>query len=269
MYDDRVSDVTHETAAAGMTIDELARSARMTVRNVRAHQSRGLLPPPEIRGRTGFYGPEHLARLELIRELQTEGLNLEAIRRIIESTPDRSAGELLDFARALTEPFIDEAPEVVDAAELARPWSDDADPELLRRAQKLGLVRPLGDGRFEIRSPRLFQASRELGELGVPPETALELATKMKRSSESVARAFVKLFLEHVWRPFEAAGSPSSDYPQVRESLDRLRPLATQSLVAVFQMVMTDAVEAALERELDRMARGDNGRERTSRGAKR
>jgi len=266
MYDARVSDVTE---GSGMTIDELARSAGMTVRNVRAHQSRGLLPPPEIRGRTGFYGPEHLARLELIRELQTEGLNLEAVRRIIESTPDRAAGELLDLTRALTEPFIEEAPEIVEAADLARPWSDDADPDLLRKAQKLGLVRPVGDGRFEIRSPRLFQASREIGELGVPPQTAIELATKMKRSSESVARAFVKLFLEYVWRPFEAAGAPSSEYPRVRASLDRMRPLATQSMVAVFQMVMTDAVESALERELDRMARSDGGRDRGSRGQKR
>ena len=28
----------------------------MTVRNIRAHQSRGLLPPPQLRGRTGYYG---------------------------------------------------------------------------------------------------------------------------------------------------------------------------------------------------------------------
>ena len=52
----------------------------MTVRNIRAYQSRGLLPPPELRGRTGYYGAEHVARIELIRELQSEGFNLEAIR---------------------------------------------------------------------------------------------------------------------------------------------------------------------------------------------
>ena len=56
----------------------------MTVRNVRAHQSRGLLPPPEVRGRTGYYGAEHVARVELIRELQADGFNLELIRRLLE-----------------------------------------------------------------------------------------------------------------------------------------------------------------------------------------
>src|SRR5215210_2888889 len=73
-------------AAAGhaaMTIDELARASGMTVRNIRAHQSRGLLPAPEVRARTGYYGPEHVARLNLIQELQANGYNLAAIGHLL------------------------------------------------------------------------------------------------------------------------------------------------------------------------------------------
>src|ERR1044072_4029183 len=77
---------------ATLTVDELARQAGMTVRNVRAHQSRGLLPPPEVRGRTGYYGAEHVARLELIRTLQAHGFNLEAIRRLSARTGAPRAG---------------------------------------------------------------------------------------------------------------------------------------------------------------------------------
>src|SRR6478609_2458560 len=69
---------------ASMTIDELARRTGMTVRNIRAHQSRGLVPPPDVRGRTGYYGDEHVERIELIKELQADGFNLEAIRRLLE-----------------------------------------------------------------------------------------------------------------------------------------------------------------------------------------
>jgi DNA-binding transcriptional MerR regulator len=101
-----------------LTIDELARRVSMTARNVRAYQSRGLIPPPTLRGRTGYYGPQHVARLELIRELQAEGFNLEAIRRLLERTRGQSIGELLDFTRALAEPFGDEAPEVMSAEAL-------------------------------------------------------------------------------------------------------------------------------------------------------
>ena len=53
------------------------------MRNVRSHHARGLLPPPEVRGRTGYYGPEHVERLRLIRQLQAEGLKLEGIKRLL------------------------------------------------------------------------------------------------------------------------------------------------------------------------------------------
>src|ERR687893_2833128 len=95
-----------------MTIDELARRTGMTVRNIRAHQSRGLLPPPEVEGRTGFYAPEHVDRIELIKELQSDGFNLEAIRRLIDSAGG-STKEVLRFTRAARESFEEEQPRVV------------------------------------------------------------------------------------------------------------------------------------------------------------
>lgn len=240
-----------------LTIDELARRVGMTVRNVRAHQSRGLLPPPEIRGRTGYYGPEHVARLEFIKDLQAEGFNLGSIRRIVGRSPNSSASELLDFTRALVEPFTDEQPEIVDGRVLAERWGDQVTPELARRAERLGFVRPLGDGRFEVLSPRLREASEELARLGVPAEAGLEVIAAVKRHSEAIAEAYVRLFLDHVWRPFEEAGEPEERWAEIRETLDRLRPLASQSLVAVFQIVMTRAVERSLERELARIGRAD------------
>ena len=62
-----------------LTIGELAEAAGMTVRNVRNHRSRGLIGPPALEARTGYYGREHLERLKLIRAMQAQGFNLEAI----------------------------------------------------------------------------------------------------------------------------------------------------------------------------------------------
>jgi DNA-binding transcriptional MerR regulator len=231
-------------------IDELARRTGMTVRNIRAHQSRGLLPPPEVHGRTGYYGDEHLARIELIREMQGEGLNLEAIRRLLDGVGDASSSEVLDFARALRAPFDDEEPQIVSADELAEQWGGD--PALARRAQKLGLLRDIGGGQIEITSPRLMRAGAELAALGVSAEVAVGVLAKMRRSAEAVARAYVDLFLESVWEPFDRAGRPEEDWPKVREALERLRPLATEALLAVFKMVMTEATEQALGETLDR-----------------
>ena len=115
---------------AELTIDRLARKTGMTARNIRAHQSRGLLPPPEVKGRVGYYGPDHVARLELIKEMQADGFNLEAIARLLERSDD-SSEEVLRFTRALRRPFAEERPRVVTLEELAEPIGD-ADPEWRR-----------------------------------------------------------------------------------------------------------------------------------------
>src|SRR5919204_5490954 len=110
-----------EITEARLTIDELAQRTGMSVRNIRAHQSRGLLPPPEIRGRTGYYGPEHAARLELISEMQADGFNLQAIKSLL-VTSDGSVEQILGVRRALMTPFEQEEPELIDEQELERTW---------------------------------------------------------------------------------------------------------------------------------------------------
>ena len=249
-----MTDVTQDE----LTIDELAHRTGMTVRNIRAHQSRGLVPPPEVRGRTGYYGPEHVARIELIRELQGEGFNLEAIRRLMSDSAG-SSSEVLRFTRALREPFEDEEPVIVDGAELAERFGS-TDPKVLEKAQRLGILRPLGDGRFEEMSPRLARAGEELARLGVPAEVAIETVARVRRHADGVARAFVRLFLEQVWKPFDEAGRPEEQWPEVREALERLRPLASESLLAVFQLAMGDEVDKAFGEILERDSRSSRRR---------
>ena len=230
-----------QATAEELTIDELARRTGMTVRNIRAHQSRGLLPPPQVRGRTGFYGPDHESRIELIRELQADGFKLEAIGRLLDSAGG-SSDEVLRFTRAVKAPFEDEQPQIVSAEELAERWgAGDAAPALLRKAEKLGILRPLPDGNFEELSPRLGQASAELAALGIPPETALDVAAELRKHSDAVAKTFVELFIRQVWQPFEDQGRPEHDLPAVRDAVERLRPLASDALLAMFQLVMTEA----------------------------
>ena len=67
----------HMAADDSFVIEELSRRTGMTVRSIRAYQSRKLLPPPEVRGRTGYYDERHVARIELIKDLQSEGLKLD------------------------------------------------------------------------------------------------------------------------------------------------------------------------------------------------
>lgn len=237
-----------------MTIDELAQRTRLTVRNIRAYQSRGLVSPPALRGRTGYYGDEHVARIELIRELQSQGFNLEAIKRLIEGAGGETE-EVLRFTRAVREPFEREEPRNVGLGELAKTWGDRADPRILSRAVELGLLRELEDGRYEERSPRLSQAGLELARLGIDPETGLDVIATARRHAEGVAEAYVQLFVNEIWKPFVAAGRPEERWPEVRDALERLRPLAAEVLLAVFGLAMTEATEQAFGRELDVISR--------------
>ncbi|MFD0633895.1 MerR family transcriptional regulator [Catenulispora yoronensis] len=152
-------------------VDELARLSGMTVRNIREHQSRGLLPAPTVRGRVGFYGPEHLARLEQIKRLQADGFTLESIRRML-----GGGAEFMSFAAAVHQVFDDEERRVVrleDIHTLFPGLEDraDASAALLDAAVDLGLLRPLGNGRYEERSPRLTRIGAELMALGIPRPT--------------------------------------------------------------------------------------------------
>lgn len=236
-----------EQAELELTIDELARRSGVTVRNIRAHQSRGLLPPPEVRARTGYYGPEHVARLELIREMQAEGFNLKAIERLLQQT--RGAGqEVLGFTRSLLSPFADEEPEYIDATELARRFGIE-DHKLLDRAVKLRLVVPVGDDRYEVPSPALLRAGEEVVALGVPIGHALAVLEQITRSSQSVADAFIRLFRDDVLARIESSHDPEG-WARAAAAVDRLRPLASEALLAAFHQVMTQAVERALGEEL-------------------
>src|SRR3954447_16318866 len=256
LYHDGVTEDTKAKAqddggGASMTIDELARRTGMTVRNIRAHQSRGLVPPPEVRGRTGYYGDAHVSRIELIQELQTDGFNLESIRKLLEGAGGASS-EVLNFSRTLRAPFEDERPEIIGEQEMVERWGGPLDERLMARSEKLGLLRDLRDGRYEILSPRLQRAGAELAALGVPAEVALEVASQVRTHARRVSRVFIDLFLESVWKPFNEAGRPEEEWPKVREALERLRPLASEALLAIFQQVMSETVEEVTGREIQR-----------------
>ncbi len=240
-------------SGAELTIDELARQSGMSVRNIREHQARGLLQPPEVRARIGYYGIEHIDRLRLITELQAEGFNLKGIKRLIEDAhgvTDRLAA----VRRAVIEPFETEQPEVYTVAELQERFgSDNAD--VTERAVKLGALVPLGDGRFEAPSPTLIDAAEEVVSRGASLKTALAVLGQMERSSKEVSRSFVRLFLDEVWKPFAEAGYPEDRWPEVLESIERLRPIASRALLATFQQTMTREVQDAFGKELARYSK--------------
>src|SRR4051794_25762424 len=127
----------------------------MTVRNIRAHVTRGLLPPAHMQGRTAYYGPEHIARLELVAGLQQQGVNLAAIRKLVAGPTAPSPEETVSFYRTALGPWLTEAPEIHHEAELAAQFGLAPDPALFRRLQQFGLLEPLGHGQVRVLNPTI------------------------------------------------------------------------------------------------------------------
>jgi len=241
---------TSEAEEATLTVEQLAYETGMSVRNIRNHQSRGLLPPPEVRARIGYYGPQHVARLRLIQEMQGEGFKLSAISRLI-GEHGADADRFVGLRQAVTAPFATEAPEVLSREELAERFQVD-DDRLLAKAQKLGLLIDLGDERYEAPSPALLQAAEDVLKMGISLSAALTAIEKLSRNSQSSARTFVNLFVEELWKPFDEAGRPDEGWAEIIESIERLRPLAVEALNATFRLTLTTEVEKAFGEVLER-----------------
>ena len=237
---------TEQVSAGGetsLTIEQLAAAVGMSVRNIRNHHSRGLLPAPEVRGRVGYYSAEHVARLRLILDLQADGFNLTAIERLLSASAGGSAGRLLNLRAALAAPFESETPEVVTAEELQERFGD-VDGKDVERIRKMRLLVPLGDDRFEVPSPALMRAAEEVTALGIPLHSAIGLIERVSRDCESISRAFVRLYLKELWEPFAEAGQPEERWDEVIDAIGSLRAIASEALLAVFKQRMSAQVEA-------------------------
>src|SRR5690349_62217 len=232
-----------ESAApeANLTVEQLAYETGMSVRNIRNHQSRGLLPPPEVRARVGYYGPEHVARLRLIQEMQAEGFKLSAISRLI-GEHGADADRFVGLRQAVTAPFATEAPEVYSREELIEKFGID-DDRLLEKAQKLGLLVALGEDRYEAPSPALIRAAEEVTGMGIELPAALAVIEKLERNAQSSARTFVNLFVDELWKPFDDAGRPEDGWEDLIAAIGRLRPLAVVALIATCLLTLTTRSE--------------------------
>lgn len=229
------------------SIDELARRAGTTVRNVRLYQERGLLPPPRRDGRKGWYNEDHLRRLRLVLSMLRRGYPLTAIRELTEAwAARRTLADVLGFEEALAEPFVTEAPRRLSPEELAELFPD-ADLESLQRAVELEILVPDVDG-FVAPSPALVETGAQLVADGVPLAAVLDAAAAIRAATDRLAERFVALFTDHVWQPFVDAGMPDDQLPRITATLQRQRPLVSKAVMPALAQAMQRHTDEAAAR---------------------
>lgn len=233
-------------ANAELTVDDLAARAGVTVRNLRAYAARGLLPPPRLVGRTGFYGREHLARLLLVREMLAEGYSLAMIERTLASAPPEASSATLALHRALLAPWLPPEPEDTTGAELAARAGVPEDSGVVDQLVELGVLERLGEGGLRVLDPALLTAGLQMVALGVPPSALIEAQTRVNDHVRQIAQIYVRMFLDSGWRSRLDELATADRLDAVRTTMAGLPPTAAQALLAAFRTEMATAVEAVI-----------------------
>jgi DNA-binding transcriptional MerR regulator len=222
-------------------VDDLARAAGMTVRNVRAYQERGLLHPPARQGRTGVYDETHLARLRLIGQLLELGYTSAHIAGFIANwEAGHDLGQTLGLETALLAPASGEIPEQITRDELVQMFGGAVEPAAFEAAARLGVIAPVDDDRWEVRSPRLLRAGAELVAIGMPLLEVLDLGAQLRLRVAAVASLFVSTAAPYVIGEHPAGWVPDdAEMPRIVSLVEQLRPLA--------RVVVDEELAAALE----------------------
>ena len=208
------------------TVDELARVAGTTVRNVRAYQDRDLLMPPQKRGRVGIYNDSHVARLKLIHHLLARGYTLANIQDLILAIDD--GGDLrsiLGLENAIGGPWSHARPKTYSLPQLIKLFGPQA-PSSLSRLADLGLLERQGLS-FVSRSPGMLDAAAATVREGIPARELLDVLEEARPHFDAIARVLVEMVVRHLDRYDQGALPPATDMPALVDAIWRLRPLST------------------------------------------
>jgi DNA-binding transcriptional MerR regulator len=228
--------------AEQLTIAELAARTRISVRTIRFYAGMGLIPPPAVRGRLGLYDERHVARLELVRDLQGLGFTLAAIEGYLARIPLDRSPEDLALHRALLAPWLPEQPETVDRAELEVRARRALDDDELARLVALGVIRRDGTQTWTLTSPDMLDYGLSL--LDAEMDFAVQLASQqiIERHTSALATELVALFHNTVLREYRERGRPPELRARLLALLQRLKPITVGGVVTNFQLAVNRAI---------------------------
>jgi DNA-binding transcriptional MerR regulator len=231
-------------AADLVTLDELTKRVGVSVRNVRFYTSKGLVPPPVRRGRSGYYGKDHVARLELVRELQAHGYTLSAIEKYVARIPADATPETIALHRTLLAPWMAEMPETISRRELDKRAGRKLSEEDLDTLNALGIVFPTKQGKFQVAVAHL-SVGVALLDLGMPLDAALAAQDIFTEHGRKVAEELTELFRTQVW-PAYKDGDSTPD--QLREVIERFKPVTVQALVTAYESAVNETKRETINR---------------------
>jgi len=227
-------------------VEQLAASCDVSVDTVRFYQSRGLLPQPEREGRLAWYDDAHADRIRRIRDLQTKGLTLAAIARVLDG--DITADDA-DLAAAVALARGDDGHAAsLTLDELASAAGVPA--SLIQAVEREGIAvgrRVDGQMRYSSADVEVVRTALRLLEYGLPVGELLSLARDADTVLRTLAVRAVDLFDAHVREPIRDTVGADPGGAKTAEAFEALLPAVTALIATHFRRVVLEEAERRLE----------------------
>jgi DNA-binding transcriptional MerR regulator len=237
-----------------LRIDDLARAAGVSVRNVRVYQERGLLPAPRRAGRTAWYSDAHLSRLQLIGRMLDRGYTFATISELLTAASyGMRVEDVLDRDNLDLPGIHADAAITCTAAELRQVFGPAAADEHIAAAVEHGLLHT-HEGGYRVANARLIEAARLLIEAGVAPAELIAQGGAVRRDLTDVAHRFVGLVAGPYLDRSDALAFDENAVARISELSGKARTVVADVVQAMLVEAMENAIADALEQLAHRLA---------------
>ena len=224
-------------------INDLAQVSGVSVRNIRVYQDRGLLPPPTIKGRTGWYSDEHLVRLNLISRMLERGYTFATISELLQAahygmkvehvlrgTPKGNRFRTIKRAATIT---FTELKKTLGASERS-----------ITLSQKLGLLTKDG-AHYAIRNPEVLEGAEALVKGGIDIDVLLDRWVRVESDLADVARSFVSIITDEFFDE-NLPNLGEAKLAQIAELIQTVRPMAHEIVETTFSRALDAEISRAI-----------------------
>jgi DNA-binding transcriptional MerR regulator len=239
----------HGAAASGeYRIEELARLAGTTTRNIRVYRDRDLLPPPLRVGRIALFNDTHLTRLRLITSMLDRGYTIAHVREMLSAWEEgKNLGDVLGLETAIVGTWTTEKSQTMSLAE-ARQLLGDTDA--FDRLVNLHVIRVDGE-RATITRPKLIEAFNEVRGYGVSIDKLIDLHEQILPKIDEISDMLVRVGFEHVADRIKPGEALPAD-AEVAELITMLVRFRTQA-VATVTATLASSIESTIESLVSRL----------------
>jgi DNA-binding transcriptional MerR regulator len=230
-------------------IDDLARLAGTTTRNVRVYRDRGLLPPPLRVGRIALFNDTHLTRLRLITSMLDRGYNIAHVREMLSAWEEgKNLGDVLGLESAIVGTWTTEKSQAMPLADAQRLIND---PKAFDRLVGLQVIR-IDGAEATITRPKLIDAFNEMRGYGVTLDKLIDLHERIVPLVDQISEMLVRAGAEHVAdriKPREALPA-DTEIAELITMLVRFRTQAVASVTATLASSIESTIESLVSKIL-------------------